>query len=118
MPGHPIFNGPFPTSTNFTGDSFSHATISGVELTSLLDGSAGVVLAERFIGAGLAIYGGMTATDYHGPVPDAANLRANIIAYADAIAVPEPSSAAGLGAGLVALTLCVVHRRRQRSKAA
>jgi len=115
---HPIFNGPFPTSTSFTANYFGHATISGVALTSLLDGSAGVVLAERFIGAGLALYGGMTATDFQSPVPDAANLRANIIAYADAIAMPEPSSAAGLGAGLLALTLCVVHRRRQRSKAA
>jgi hypothetical protein len=117
LPGHPIFVGPWPTSTSFTGTDFSHATISGVGLTSLLDGSSGIILAECFVGAGLAIYGGMTVTDFHDPDPDADNLRANIIAYADAIAVPEPSSSVGLSAGLVALSLCAAHRRRRRSKA-
>jgi hypothetical protein len=118
VPAHPIFNGPWPTSTSFTGEFLSHATISGVGLTSLLDGSQGTVLAERFIGSGIALYGGMTVSDFHIPATDAAHLRANIIAYADAVATPEPSIAVGLGVGLVALSVWAPHRRRRRSKAA
>lgn len=113
VPAHPIFNGPSPTSTSFTGDFVSHATISGVGLTSLLDGSQGTVLAERFIGSGIALYGGMSATDFYTPALDAANLRANIIAYADAVATPEPSYAASLIAGLAALSACAAHRHRR-----
>jgi hypothetical protein len=111
IPAHPIFDGPFTTATSFTGNSFSHATISGGGLISLLDGTSGVVLAQRFVGAGLALYGGMTVTDFQAPHPDAENLRANIIRYADAIASPEPSFATGLLAGLVVLSLCAAQRR-------
>jgi hypothetical protein len=115
-PGHPIFNGPFPTTTSFTGVDFAHGSVTGAGLTSLLDDPiARSVLAERPIGDGLALYGAMTTTNFHLPQPDADNLRANILAYAEsAVYLPEPSAASGLLAGIIALA-CAQHRRKRRS---
>ncbi len=119
FPGDPIFTGPLATSTALTGNSFNHAFITGVGITSLLDDEfARSVLAERTIGQGLALYGGMTTTNYHSPQPDADDLRANILVYGDSMSIPEPSSSAGLGAGLVALSLFAAHRRKRQSKPA
>ncbi|MBW2493934.1 MAG: PEP-CTERM sorting domain-containing protein [Deltaproteobacteria bacterium] len=119
LPGHPIFGGPLPTSTVLSGNSFSHAFVTNVGITSLLeDEFARSVLAERLTGQGLALYGGMTTTNWHDPQPEADNLRTNILAYGDAMSLPEPSSSAGLAAGLSALSLFAARRRRRRSKAA
>jgi hypothetical protein len=123
VPGHPIFVGPQATVTGLTGNSFAHATISGVGLSSLLDTAAGSHLAELAIGAGRAIYGGMTTTNWHQPQPDAPNLRANILSYAlgqvsqptEQPAVPTMS---GRGQALVALlmmasALLLMHQKRR-----
>lgn len=84
-PAHPIFNGPFtPVGTSFSGSSFAHATVSGVGLTPLIQNStnpAQIVLGEATVGQGLALFGGMTTTNFHSPSPNAANLRSNIISY-------------------------------------
>jgi hypothetical protein len=113
---HAIFNGPFPTTTSFTGDAFAHGSVTGPGLTSLLDDAgARIVLAEGAIGHGRALYGGMTPTLFHGPQPDADNLRANILAYGESqVFVPEPSTVSGLLAGIIAL-VCAEHRRKRRS---
>jgi hypothetical protein len=101
--GHPIFNGPFgPVATSYTGTSFSHATVSGAGLNPLLvdavDGD--FILAEMLVGNGLALFGGMTTTNFHSPNLEAGNLRRNIIAYAANTAlnaVPEPATLALFG---------------------
>ena len=106
---HPIFNGPFtPVVTSYTGTSFAHATLSGGGLTSLILGSengtpTGSVLGEKTWGSGLVLFGGMTTTNFHSPETEAANLRANILAYASGTevnGVPEPSTWMMLTAGI------------------
>lgn len=85
VPAHPIFNGPFlPAGTNFTGGSFSHARVTGPG-TVLITGNSGDlppnVLLEQAVGAGRILFGGMTTTNFHNPLPDAQNLRQNMLAY-------------------------------------
>jgi len=85
-PLHPIFRGPFlPVGAAWTGTSFSHATVSGSDLTELITNtSGGIVLAGKPWGSGYALFGGMTVTFYHNPDPQADNLRANILSFAGA----------------------------------
>jgi uncharacterized repeat protein (TIGR01451 family) len=81
---HRIFSGPFsPVGLAWTGTQFAHATVSGSGLTALITNTAtgGIVLGELPYGAGHVLFGGMTTDNYHSPQPQAANLRANIIAY-------------------------------------
>ncbi|MEW5830355.1 MAG: LamG-like jellyroll fold domain-containing protein, partial [Chloroflexota bacterium] len=82
-PGHAIFNGPYtPAGTNYTGGSFSHASIAGGGITPLMSGDSGrIPLAEKQWGNGWVLFGGMTTTNYHSPQPNAMNLRANMLAY-------------------------------------
>ena len=113
-PAHPIFTGPFATTTSFTGGAFSHAII-GAGVTALMeDGSGNTLLGELSSGAGFALYGGMTTTNFHGPNPEAENLRRNILAYAAgqvAQGVPAPATLPliATGIGLAAWS----RRRRQ-----
>ncbi|MEQ8262193.1 hypothetical protein [Pseudohaliea sp.] len=86
-PGHPVFNGPFtPVVTSYSGSSFGHAIV-GNGLSPIIIGAPGdtnegeTVLGERNFGSGLVLLGGMTTDNFHDPQPEAANLRANIIAY-------------------------------------
>lgn len=82
---HAIFDGPFtPVGTEWTGSSFGHARITGSDLDVLIvDEFApeNIVLAEKAYGAGVVLFGGMTTNNWHSPTTEAANLRANIIAY-------------------------------------
>ncbi len=82
---HPIFDGPFtPVGSEWTGGSFGHASVSGSDWTALIvDAIAtdNIVLAEKMWGDGIVIFGGMTPNNFHSPLPEADNLRANIIAY-------------------------------------
>ena len=84
-PGHPVWAGPFtPTATSMTGGSYGHATVSGDDLTPILYDSFNpdkIVLAEKYWGAGIVIFGGMTMTDFHGPFTEAQNFRKNLISY-------------------------------------
>jgi hypothetical protein len=109
---HPIFNGPFvPASTNYTGNYFSHASVSGGGITGLiLDDNGDFILATRAFGAGHAMFGGMTTTNWHDPDPNAFNLRANILAFGAVAAVPEPATLSLLGLG------CLAGVRRLRKK--
>jgi len=102
---HPIFNGPFlPVGTAFT--SFGNGIVLGTGLTPLAASSdtGAVMLAERRVGAGLFIAGSMNAVETQGPQPEAANLRANLLAYGAAgvrrlqiSGFPSPISAGAAG---------------------
>ncbi len=95
--GHAIFNGPnLPAGTSYTGTSFGHATVTGTGLTNLMVdafATSNVVLAEKAWGSGMVMFGGMTTDNWHDPDPNAANLRANIMAYlaCDIALCPEPT---------------------------
>jgi hypothetical protein len=85
-PLNPIFNGPFaPVGTHWTGNSFAHATNSGAGLIPLIinTNNGSILLGELSPGLGHALFGGMTVDSFHSPQPQAANLRANILAYAN-----------------------------------
>ncbi len=116
-PAHPIFNGPYgATGTAFSGNWFSHATVTGAGLITLIEDSVtfDAVLGELTYGSGLVVAGGMTTDNFQSPDPQAAILRANIIAYAArgtiTTDVPEPAPLALLGLGLLGLGLA---RRRR-----
>ena len=85
---HPIFNGPLlPVGTDFSGSNFSHARISGTDITSVIieTGSTDITLGEKAWGDGMVMFGGMTTNNWHTPALEAANLRANIFAYLSCI---------------------------------
>lgn len=105
---HPIFNGPFGVvATDYTGTNFSHSTVTGGGISSIMNNGAGnSVLAELSWGFGGVVVGGMTPPQFHDPDPDSINLHANIIAYTTT--VPAPGALALLGMGGLAL------RRRRR----
>lgn len=101
-PAHPIFNGPFtPISTAYTGGSFSHAGVTGTGLTNLITGCGESALAYKTWGAGTVAFGGMTMPQFHGPLPDAQNLRQNILDWLDGTVVGGPlvTQTAGLPSG-------------------
>jgi hypothetical protein len=80
-PSDPIVSGPFLPCTNvgYTGNSFSHAHITGSGLTTRLQGCGLFQFSSKSWGAGVAGFGGMTMPQFHSPSPDAQDLRQNII---------------------------------------
>ena len=71
----PIFLGPYlPTTTSYTGTSFSHASITGTGLGILLTGESGTVLANKNWGSGVVFFGGMTSPNWMSPSLEAYNL--------------------------------------------
>lgn len=111
---HPIFA---DAGTSFSGNSFSHGTVSGG--TALIrDSSSGkALLAELSVGAGTLFMGSMTTTNFHRD-GDPRALRANILTYAaDGAAlaqtpqVPLPAALPMLAAGIGGLSLLRARRR-------
>lgn len=87
-PSHPIFNGPYsPVGVTFSGNYFSHATVSGAMLTALItnSGTARLALGEQSYFAGHLLFGGMTLPSFHTPQPQASNLLANILIYGSGV---------------------------------
>ena len=89
---HPVFAGPDPTVTTFTGGYFGHGLVEGTGLSSVLVDATTIegalqllddriVLAERAWGSGRVMFGGMTTTNFHNPETEADNLRSNILTY-------------------------------------
>ena len=86
-PSNPIFTDPTsPTGLSWFGTYFAHDIVVG-PLTPILTGNlqsggTGTVLGSELWGAGEVLFGGMTATDFHSPQPEAFNLEVNILKYA------------------------------------
>lgn len=84
--GHPLFTGPYVCGVSWTGGYFAHATLSGGSITALIDGNAGVVLAEKNWGLGKVLFGTITwpTSAFQSPQPGAANLRLNMLSCVNA----------------------------------
>jgi len=86
---YPVFNGPYlPVGTNWNGNAFAHASISGTSLNSLIQDrqSTAIVLGEKRHGQGRILLGGMTPATFHNPQAESSNLRANLFAHLNAAA--------------------------------
>ena len=82
-PTDPIFNGPNGSAgTSWTGNYFSHDTVTGNTLDPMITGTNGVVLAGGQVGSGYVMVGGMTSPNFQQPDSQASILRANILSYA------------------------------------
>ena len=109
---HPIFNGPLlPVGLDFTGSNFSHARVAGTDITSVIieTGSTDITLGEKVWGDGLVMFGGMTTNNYHSPLLEAANLRANILAYLSCITFAVCEIPGGLYADGITTDDAVLH---------
>ena len=84
---HWVLSGPAqPVQNNYVGDFFAHAFISGEQLEVILKDSSSSelpVLAEKFWGAGLVLFGGMTSTQWHLPLTEALHFKMNLLSYLD-----------------------------------
>ncbi len=82
---HPAYLGPnAPTAATMTGSSYSHAHVTGTDFTNVLVNSTdatNIVLCEKAWGAGHVMLGGMTTNNYHSPLAESANWRANLLHY-------------------------------------
>lgn len=84
IPAHPIFNGPFiPAGIAYTGNWWCHGYVTGPGATALVNGTTpGNSLVEKPWGAGLAMFGSMTTSNWHLPnPPNANNFIANVLSY-------------------------------------
>lgn len=111
-PSNPLFQGPFgATGSAWTGNWFSHGVLLGATGTSLITGDVGLVLSEKDWGMGRVVFGAITDPFFQSPSTEAYALRNNLVAYASAGCVPEPSSLA-MG-GLSCVLLAAAARRRR-----
>ena len=96
--------------TTYTGSYFSHATVSGANLSDLVQGSQGIIFGAEQYGAGFAAFGG--ATDPIFQSAGGQQLLVNELRYVEnAQTVPEPATL-----GLVGLALCgIAAARRKRA---
>lgn len=98
-PNHPVFDG---IATSYTGNSFGHATLSGGDISPIIENESGLtVLAEKGWGDGGVVFGGMTAPFWQDPQPDSQILLENILGYTTGLPAPGAAVLLGLG-GLVA----------------
>ncbi len=87
---HPAFVGPnTPTSTVMMGNNYAHADISGTGASTLIEHTSApnqIILSEEAFGNGTVIFGGMTASSFHTPAPDARNFKINLLIYLESLA--------------------------------
>lgn len=92
-------------ATAYTGNYFSHASVSGAGISNLVsDNDGDIVFGGMLFGDGFVAFGGQTTTNFHGPAGDALALRVNELLYVANVAindVPEPASLALLALGLL-----------------
>jgi hypothetical protein len=80
---HPVFAGPYPTQTTFSGTWYTHGYMTGPGASIIVnsDGSGQIAFSEQSSGIGNVMFGSMTTTNFHSPQPAADNLRANMFDY-------------------------------------
>lgn len=92
-------------TTAYTGNSFSHASVSGAGLSNLVsDDNGDIVFGGKQFGNGYVAFGGQTTTNWHGPASDAFSLRINELLFVANAAdnnVPEPGTMLLLALGLL-----------------
>jgi hypothetical protein len=109
-------------ATDYTGNYFSHATVSG-PISNLVYGSNGTIFGAESYGAGLAAFGGQTTTNFHSPSPDGEILLVNELLYAANGAViptgvPETSTWAMMLLGFAGLGFAGYRRNKAATFAA
>jgi hypothetical protein len=99
-------------TTHYVGSTFAHGPLSGGGISSLItDPSGGIIFGAKQSGTGFVAFGSQSLTTFHTPQPDAAALLANELRYVQLAGarvgpveespVPEPTSIALLGLGLI-----------------
>lgn len=95
-------------TTGYVGSAFSHASITGLGLNTLITGTSGTILASMQQGAGFVMFGGQTTTNFHSPNADANRLLVNELTLMargaqGAQSVPEPATIALMGLGFAGM---------------
>ncbi len=118
-PTHPVFQGPYGTvASNLTGGGFSHAYVSGGDLTPIIvdsNDTTRTTLGEKLHGSGIVLMGGMTTANFHDPDPDAENLRANIISYTESFIARKKGGGGGGGGGCFVATAALGNYPHQKA---
>jgi hypothetical protein len=80
MAGMPQFSGPAtPAGTNYSGNWYAHAYVSGGITVPVMTGTAGPTLVDKFWGLGRVMIGGASTTNWHTPAPNGTNVRTNLL---------------------------------------
>jgi hypothetical protein len=104
----------------YTGSWFSHASVTGNSLTSLIDGQNGSILSYMLYGQGLVMFGGQTTTNFHSPLPGAERLLQNELTFLanDQVSqVPVPAAVWLFGSALMGLGGASRRNKLQRNMA-
>jgi hypothetical protein len=104
----------------YTGSWFSHASVTGNSLTSLIDGQNGSILSYMLYGQGLVMFGGQTTTNFHSPLPGAERLLQNELTFLanDQVSqVPVPAAVWLFGSALMGLGGVSRRNKLQRNMA-
>lgn len=111
-PGHPVYNGPFsPVGTEIGGNYFSMAYVLSGDMSPITINSWGnAVVAEKDVGQGHIVVGGITLPFWFFQQPDGYNYYDNLISYS--ATVPAPGAGAVMVTGLLA-----TGRRRRATRA-
>lgn len=106
-------------STSYSGNYFSHSTLSG-PISALIVGDAGTIFGSLAFGSGFATFGGQTTANFHAPQADADRLLVNQLLYASGVsASPVPGPMVGAGVpGIVMAFAGLIAWRRRRNQAA
>ena len=92
-------------ATNYSGGYFSHASVSGADISKLIsDNNGDIVFGAKQFGAGFVAFGGQTTSNFHSPSFDSGALRVNELLYVSNAAVqgvPEPETLALFALGLL-----------------
>jgi hypothetical protein len=104
----------------YTGTWFSHASVTGNSLISLIDGQNGSILSYMLYGQGLVMFGGQTTTNFHSPLLDAERLLQNeltFLANGQVSQVPVPAAVWLFGSALMGLGGVSRRNKLQRNMA-
>ncbi len=105
----------FPTTAaSQCGNYLAHDSVTGSGLTVFMESGATAILAGTGYGTGYVMYSGLTNYQWH---TDGPSLLENVVAFTagDLAAIPEPGTAAMLGAGLLLAAAGLIRKRRSRA---